>query len=372
MAEAVQSATPPAALEQTLGDGAFPTGKLHVTHDKDAYWDPGLREYFEYRDLGMVGPTGGSVRAHVIRPQRLRKPGDTALPRAGFPDGLRAQGLGARVVRGASARCASSRARACTRSRALVHRVLEYSDDYTVIEITMPADFERSRSHHRNTGCNERRSEMPGRTHEARLSRRTLLQGTTATRSRLLRAVEAQPCLGAEDRQADPDRPHPRRQRPVRAIPARMRCAARSWRSRRSTPRAACSAASSTYIHADTETTPATGTRVAERMITRNEVALPRRRHPVGRGQRHRAGRAEIRRRLLQHQLELAHRGGQGLPPRQVRVGRQRRRTSPIAARQGAIKTFGKNWLLLHQRLCLGPQHLQGDARGRTPSSAPR
>src|SRR5262249_44115628 len=42
------------------------------------------------------------------------------------------------------------------------------------------------------------------------------------------------------------------------------------------------------YIHADTETTPATGTRVAERMITRNEVALctstptrPRRRRPA-------------------------------------------------------------------------------------------
>ena len=28
------------------------------------------------------------------------------------------------------------------------------------------------------------------------------------------------------------------------------------------------------YIHADTETTPATGTRVAERMIMRNEVAF--------------------------------------------------------------------------------------------------
>src|SRR5262249_128119 len=28
------------------------------------------------------------------------------------------------------------------------------------------------------------------------------------------------------------------------------------------------------HIHADTETTPATGTRVAERMITRNEVAF--------------------------------------------------------------------------------------------------
>jgi hypothetical protein len=64
MAEAVQSAVR-APLEQPQSNSAFPTSKFHVTHEKDAYWDAGLRQYFAYRDLGMVGPTGGRVRAHV-------------------------------------------------------------------------------------------------------------------------------------------------------------------------------------------------------------------------------------------------------------------------------------------------------------------
>jgi hypothetical protein len=98
MAEAVQSATAPTALEQTPGDGAFPTGEFHVTHDKDACWDPELRQYFEYRNLGMVGRTGGRVRAHVIRPVNGCKPSDTALSRARFPDGVCSQRLGAGVV----------------------------------------------------------------------------------------------------------------------------------------------------------------------------------------------------------------------------------------------------------------------------------
>ena len=43
-------------------------GVYHVSHEKGAFWDEGLRAYFAYRDLGMVGATGGKVRAHVIRP----------------------------------------------------------------------------------------------------------------------------------------------------------------------------------------------------------------------------------------------------------------------------------------------------------------
>ena len=43
-------------------------GVYHVSHEKGAFWDEGLREYFAYRDLGMVETSGGKVRAHVIRP----------------------------------------------------------------------------------------------------------------------------------------------------------------------------------------------------------------------------------------------------------------------------------------------------------------
>ena len=78
------------------------------------------------------------------------------------------------------------------------------------------------------------------------------------------------------------------------------------------------------HIHIDTETTPATGSRVAERMITRNNVAFLIGALAFGRSERDLAGGAEIRLRLSEHQLELADRSRTELPSHQVRVGRQR------------------------------------------------
>ena len=41
----------------------MPTMSFH----KSAEWKPGLRSYFQYRDLGIVKATDGKVLAHVIR-----------------------------------------------------------------------------------------------------------------------------------------------------------------------------------------------------------------------------------------------------------------------------------------------------------------
>ena len=38
-----------------------------VTHARDAYFERGLRSFFEYRDLGIQRATEGRVNAHVIR-----------------------------------------------------------------------------------------------------------------------------------------------------------------------------------------------------------------------------------------------------------------------------------------------------------------
>lgn len=38
-----------------------------ASHAKDAKFEPGLRGFFEYRDLGIAKATGGRVGAHVIR-----------------------------------------------------------------------------------------------------------------------------------------------------------------------------------------------------------------------------------------------------------------------------------------------------------------
>ena len=98
---------------------------------------------------------------------------------------------------------------------------------------------------------------------------------------------------------------------------------------------------------------------------------VPGRRAALGRGQRDLAGGAEVRLRLPQHQLELAHRGRQGLPPRQVRLGRQRHQ---LRARDRQERDQGERQELgaAHQRLRLGPQHLEGDARARRGATAAR
>jgi hypothetical protein len=42
-----------------------------TSFSKDASWQPGLRTFFEYRDLGIDQATGGTFNAHVIR---VKKP----------------------------------------------------------------------------------------------------------------------------------------------------------------------------------------------------------------------------------------------------------------------------------------------------------
>ncbi|GAC1410611.1 MAG: hypothetical protein NVSMB64_19830 [Candidatus Velthaea sp.] len=46
--------------------------KFSVAHARDgAFKGDGLRDFFEYRDLGIAEATGGRVGAHVIRSRKL-------------------------------------------------------------------------------------------------------------------------------------------------------------------------------------------------------------------------------------------------------------------------------------------------------------
>ena len=38
-----------------------------ANYKKDAIWEDGLRDFFEYRDLGNRDATGGQVKTHIIR-----------------------------------------------------------------------------------------------------------------------------------------------------------------------------------------------------------------------------------------------------------------------------------------------------------------
>ncbi len=123
-------------------DPSFGKGKFHVSHAADAAFEGGLRGYFEYRDLGMADATGGKVRAHVIRPSGpCERPGDLHFHNLDFQmvyvlkGWARVEFDGVGEVRFEAGSC-------MYQEPGIKHRVLEYSDDYTVIEITIPADFE--------------------------------------------------------------------------------------------------------------------------------------------------------------------------------------------------------------------------------------
>ena len=53
--------------------GRWPRQHFTVSHLREEDFDPGLRPYSAYRDLGLAPATGGKVQAHVIR---MTKPFD--------------------------------------------------------------------------------------------------------------------------------------------------------------------------------------------------------------------------------------------------------------------------------------------------------
>ena len=50
-----------------------PEQKFSVSYAKDAVYKQGLREFMEYRDLGLADATNGKVHAHIIRVKGTHK-----------------------------------------------------------------------------------------------------------------------------------------------------------------------------------------------------------------------------------------------------------------------------------------------------------
>ena len=120
----------------------FAKGPFAVTHLADTKWDEGLRAFFAYRDLGMVGPTGGALRAHVIRPTGpCQGPGDLHYHVLDFQMVYVLKGW-ARVFFEGVGEVRFTEGSCMYQQPGIHHQVIEYSEDYTVIEITSPADFE--------------------------------------------------------------------------------------------------------------------------------------------------------------------------------------------------------------------------------------
>ncbi len=127
-----------APQSRLFGNQAF-----SIAHaDRSAFEGVGLRPFFEYRDLGIMGATEGSFGAHVIR----AVPGmeslgtwhshDLNFQMVYVTEGwvvFEYEGEGEHVLRAGSCVLQPSGIR---------HREVRHSDDMELIEITSPAGFE--------------------------------------------------------------------------------------------------------------------------------------------------------------------------------------------------------------------------------------
>jgi quercetin dioxygenase-like cupin family protein len=134
--------TAPAATTAQPLDPSFPRGRFHIAKAKGADWQVGLRPHFAYRDLGMAAATRGKVLAQVIRARQPSDgPGDEHTHHLDFQMVYLLRGWMRTHFDGIGER--TLEAGDCMyQEPGINHRVLDYSDDLEVLEITIPAEFE--------------------------------------------------------------------------------------------------------------------------------------------------------------------------------------------------------------------------------------
>jgi len=118
------------------------TTKSFVARAKDARWTKGgLRSYFAYRDLGIQDASKGKVLAHVIRAdQPCQGPMGYHSHALDFQMVYMLRGW-ARVYLEDIGEIRVEAGDMWYQAPGVKHELLEYSDDWEVIEITTPADF---------------------------------------------------------------------------------------------------------------------------------------------------------------------------------------------------------------------------------------
>jgi len=113
-----------------------------VRHADAAGFERGLRAFFEYRDLGVKGETGGAFGAHVIRAVAGEHPEPKwHCHRLDFQFVVVLKGwvrfeyedIGEVLLQAGST---------VLQPPMVKHREVEHSDDLELIEITAPAEFE--------------------------------------------------------------------------------------------------------------------------------------------------------------------------------------------------------------------------------------
>ena len=115
-----------------------------VSHHREEDFDPGLRAYSAYRDLGLAAATDGLVQAHVIRMTKPFEEGEVSTPHYHDVDfqmvyvlkgWFRSEFEGEGVHTFTAGSCWIQPPR-------IKHTVRGYSDDCELLEIVLPANFE--------------------------------------------------------------------------------------------------------------------------------------------------------------------------------------------------------------------------------------
>ena len=115
------------------------------THNKakDATWTPGLREIFDYRDLGIKAATHGDYIAHVIR-ATARHEADAVqqwhVHHCDFQFVMVLNGWAEFEYEGEGVH-RIEKGDVVNQRPGIKHREIACSDDFEVLEIVAPADF---------------------------------------------------------------------------------------------------------------------------------------------------------------------------------------------------------------------------------------
>ena len=117
-----------------------------TSYAKDATYADGLRNFMQYRDLGIADATKGSFRAHVLRVK------DNADHSELHTTGLHQHHLDfqmiyvlkgwIRFVYDGNGEHTFGPGDCCLQPPGIVHNELECSDDLELLEITSPANYE--------------------------------------------------------------------------------------------------------------------------------------------------------------------------------------------------------------------------------------
>ena len=117
------------------------TKGFSVSHAASSGFESGLREFFDYRDLGIKDATDGRVVAHVIRAAKGTEfSGQPHLHRTNFQMVYILKGWiefeyeGQGTIRLEAGSCVHQ-------PPSIRHREIAHSDDIEMLEIVMPGDF---------------------------------------------------------------------------------------------------------------------------------------------------------------------------------------------------------------------------------------